>query len=173
VVVVPRFVLDELQHIADSTDLVRRNRGRRGLDILERLRKDEGVELEVLELADADGADVDARLIAAALRLDCPVVTNDYNLNRVAVLQGVRVLNVNELANAVRIAVLPGESLTVQVMQEGRETGQGVAHLDDGTMVVVEDGRRHIGQVVEITVTRVLQTAAGRMVFGQPQNGRR
>lgn len=163
--VVPRFVLNELQHIADSTDELRRNRGRRGLDVLNRLQKDTHIRLEILERDPDEIREVDAKLIYLAQELDCPIVTNDYNLNRVAELQGVQVLNINELANAVKAVVLPGESLRVRIIQEGRELGQGVGYLDDGTMVVVEDGRRYLNMMVNVVVTRVLQTAAGRMIF--------
>jgi uncharacterized protein YacL len=173
VMLVPRFVLDELQRIADSPDVLRRNRGRRGLDILNTLQKDSATRLEISAMDAPDVPEVDGKLVALARRLDCPILTNDYNLNRVAELQGVSVLNVNELANAVKVVVLPGEVLNVQIIQDGKEVGQGVAYLDDGTMVVVEEGRRLMGQSVDIVVTRVLQTVAGRMVFGHPQNGKR
>lgn len=169
--VVPRFVLHELQHIADSSDPLRRGRGRRGLDILDRLQKDGTAPLEIYESDGEAGGEVDAMLVSLARRLGCPIVTNDYNLNRVAGLQGVKVLNVNELANAVKSAVLPGQDLSLQIIQEGREIGQGVGYLEDGTMVVVENGRRAIGSSVMVTVSRVLQTAAGRMVFAQPKGG--
>lgn len=172
-IVVPRVVLDELQHIADSPDILRRNRGRRGLEVLNRLQKGEGAPLEISEMDVPEIRDVDGKLVRLAQELDCPIITNDYNLNRVAELQGVRVLNVNELANAVKVVVLPGETLRVHVIQEGKEAGQGVGYLDDGTMIVVEDGRRHMDSDVDIVVTRVLQTVAGRMIFGQLQNGRR
>lgn len=166
---VPRIVLAELQAIADSGDPLRRARGRRGLDILHRMRRDGHVAVEVIERDAPELADVDAKLVAIARELDCPVLTNDYNLNRVAELQGVRVLNVNELATAVRPIVLPGEELSVKVIQEGKETAQGVGYLEDGTMVVVEGGVRHIGQEIEVVVLRVLQTVAGRMIFAQPK----
>lgn len=164
--IVPRVVLDELQHIADSPDVLRRNRGRRGLDILNKMQKDEHILLEISEMDISEIREVDAKLIKLAQDMDCPILTNDYNLNRVAELQGVEVLNINELANAVKAVVLPGESLSVRVIQEGKELGQGVGYLDDGTMVVIEDGRRHINHTVDISVTRVLQTVAGRMIFG-------
>jgi uncharacterized protein YacL len=170
---VPHFVLDELQHIADSPDLLKRNRGRRGLEVLNRLQKEDGAPLEISEMDIPEIRDVDGKLVRLAQELDCPIITNDYNLNRVAELQGVRVLNINELANAVKAVVLPGEALKVHVIQEGKEAGQGVGYLDDGTMIVVEDGRRHMNAEVDIVVTRVLQTVAGRMIFGQLQNGRR
>lgn len=170
--VVPRFVLDELQHIADSADVLRRNRGRRGLDILNKMQKDEHIPLEISDLDAPEIREVDGKLVKLAQELGCPILTNDYNLNRVAELQGVQVLNINELANAVKPVVLPGESLHIHIIQEGKEHGQGVGYLDDGTMVVVEDGRRHMEATVPITVTRVLQTVAGRMIFGQLDNGR-
>lgn len=165
--VVPRFVLNELQHIADSPDVLRRNRGRRGLEILGRLQKDAETRVEISEM-DVEGVrEVDSKLVKLAREMGCAIMTNDYNLNSVAKLQGVKVLNVNELANAVKVVVLPGESLSVRIIQEGKEAGQGVGYLDDGTMVVVEDGRRYIDQDVEVLVTRVLQTVAGRMIFAQ------
>ena len=171
--IVPQFVLDELQHIADSADALRRNRGRRGLDVLNRMRKDERMPLEILARDVSEASEVDGKLVRLARDLNCPILTNDYNLNRVAELQGVQVLNINELANAVKVVVLPGETLRVQIIQEGKELGQGVGYLDDGTMIVIEDGRRHMGKTVELVVTRVLQTVAGRMIFGQIPNGHR
>ena len=167
--VVPRFVLDELRHIADSSDALRRNRGRRGLEVLGRLRKDSTVPLQVLDVGVDNGVEVDARLVELARGMKSSILTTDYNLNRVAEIQGVKVLNVNELANAVKSIVLPGESLRVDIVQEGKEAGQGVAYLDDGTMVVVENGRRYINSNHEVQVTRVLQTAAGRIIFAQPR----
>jgi len=172
-IIVPQFVLDELQHIADSPIALRRNRGRRGLDVLSKLQEDDGIQLEISEMDLASVPEVDGKLVALARRLDCPVLTNDYNLNRVAELQGVRVLNINELANAVKVVLLPGETLEMQIIQEGKEMDQGVGYLDDGTMVVVQGGKHLIGQSVEVEVTRVLQTVAGRMVFGQIQDRRR
>ena len=166
---VPRFVLDELRHIADSSDSLRRNRGRRGLEVLGRLRKDASVPLRVLDVGVENGEEVDARLVELARGMKSSILTTDYNLNRVAEIQGVQVLNVNELANAVKSIVLPGENLRVDIVQEGKEAGQGVAYLDDGTMVVVEGGRRYINASHEVTVTRVLQTNAGRIVFAQPK----
>lgn len=162
---VPRFVLEELQHIADSPDSLRRNRGRRGLEILNEMRSDPDIALEISYVSVSGTAEVDGKLVRLAQRLDCPIITNDYNLNRVAELQNVQVLNVNELANAVKAVVLPGESVHVRIIQEGKEAGQGVGYLDDGTMVVIEDGRRHINTSVDAVVTRVLQTVAGRMIF--------
>ncbi len=166
---VPRVVLLELQSIADSGDALRRARGRRGLDILHRLRKEALVPIEIIDRDIPDVAEVDSKLVGLARALGCPVLTNDYNLNRVAELQGVRVLNVNELATAVRPVVLPGEELAVKVIQAGKEVGQGVAYLEDGTMIVVEGGVRHIGEEVDVVVLRVLQTVAGRMIFAQPK----
>lgn len=167
---VPRFVLNELQHIADSPDVLRRNRGRRGLDILNRLQKESRVPVHIIDLDAEDVREVDDKLVMLAKKLRCSVLTNDYNLNRVAELQGVQVLNINELANAVRAIFLPGETMSVQVIQEGKELGQGVGYLDDGTMVVVEEGRRYIDRTVEVVVTKVLQTAAGRMIFARPED---
>ncbi|MBI2909187.1 MAG: PIN domain nuclease [Chloroflexi bacterium] len=167
--VVPRFVLDELRHIADSPDAMRRNRGRRGLDILNKLQKESNVPVHISD-ADFEGTpEVDAKLVMLAKSLRCPIVTGDFNLNRVAELQGVSVLNVNELANAVKPVVLPGEELSVRIIQEGKEAGQGVGFLDDGTMIVVEGGRRHLNNLITVMVTRVLQTAAGRMIFAYPK----
>ncbi|HLG72790.1 MAG TPA: PIN domain-containing protein [Chloroflexota bacterium] len=169
--VIPRFVLQELQHIADSSDALRRNRGRRGLDMLSRLQKESQVPISIRDI-EADGAsDVDGKLVIVAKKLQGPILTNDFNLNRVAELQGVKVLNINELANAVKPVVLPGEEMRVEIIQEGKEVGQGVGYLDDGTMIVVENGRRHMHSNVEIVVTRVLQTVAGRMIFAHPKNG--
>jgi len=164
---VPHFVLNELQHIADSSDALRRRRGRRGLEMLRRLQDDSVTPVRVVDV-DIEGVrEVDDKLVLLAKRLTCPIVTNDYNLNRVAQLQGVRVLNINELANAVKAMFLPGESLDIEIIQEGKEVGQGVGYLDDGTMVVVEDGKPYIGREVEVVVTKVLQTAAGRMLFAR------
>ncbi len=165
---VPRFVLNELQHVADSADTVRRNRGRRGLDVLNKLQKDDRVSVEITDTDFDDVREVDAKLIRLAKRLGCPILTNDFNLNRVAELQGVRILNVNELANAVKAVVLPGESLRVRIIQEGKELGQGVGYLPDGTMIVVENGRRYMNANLDVTVTRFLQTPQGRMIFAAP-----
>jgi uncharacterized protein YacL len=165
---VPRFILEELQYIADSSDALRRKRGRRGLDILSRLQQDSIVPVRVTDMDVEDVKDADGKLVQLAKTLNCPIITNDYNLNRVAQLQGVRVLNVNELANAVKTAVLHGETLRIRVIQEGTEPNQGVGYLDDGTMVVVEDGLRYINHSLDVVVTKVLQTAQGRMIFAQP-----
>jgi uncharacterized protein YacL len=167
--VVPRFVLDELQHIADSSDTLRRNRGRRGLEILNRMQKEPGTPVEIVEDTIPSESEVDAKLVALARARSGVILTNDFNLNRVAELQGVRVMNINSLANAVKPAVLPGEELRVRVIQEGKEAGQGVGFLDDGTMIVVEGGARHIDKDLDVAVTRVLQTVAGRMIFAQPR----
>ena len=167
--VVPRFVLDELQHIADSSDTLRRNRGRRGLEILSRMQKEPGTPVEIVEDTVPNESEVDAKLVALARARSGVILTNDFNLNRVAELQGVRVMNINSLANAVKPAVLPGEELRVRVIQEGKEAGQGVGFLDDGTMIVVEGGVRYIDKDLDVAVTRVLQTVAGRMIFAQPR----
>jgi uncharacterized protein YacL len=168
--VVPRFVLSELQHIADSADPLRRNRGRRGLEILNQLQKNAATPVEISDIDARDVPDVDSKLVKLARQTDTPVVTNDFNLNRVAELQGVRVLNINQLANALKPVVLPGEEMTVRVIQEGKEFNQGVAYLDDGTMIVVENGRRYLNRNADVIVTRVLQTVAGRMIFAQPKS---
>jgi uncharacterized protein YacL len=162
---IPRFVLNELQYIADSADSMRRQRGRRGMEVLSQLQKDATVPVNISDI-DVEGVrEVDDKLVVLARQMKAPIMTNDYNLNRVAELQGVPVLNINELANAVKSILLPGEPILVDIIQEGKETGQGVGYLDDGTMVVVEDGRDYINQQVTVTVTKVLQTAAGRMIF--------
>jgi uncharacterized protein YacL len=166
---IPRFVLNELQHIADSADALRRNRGRRGLDMLNRLKEDSVVPVRITDMDAPEAREVDDKLVMLAKKLDCPVVTNDYNLNRVAQLQGVPVLNINELANAVKSVLLPGETISVQVIQEGKEWGQGVGYLDDGTMIVIEEGRPYIGQTIPTLVKKVLQKTEGRLVFAQPQ----
>jgi uncharacterized protein YacL len=164
---IPRFVLNELQYVADSADSLRRQRGRRGMEVLSQLQKNDILPVKISDI-DVEGIrEVDEKLVVLARQLNCPILTNDYNLNQVAELQGVTVLNVNELANAVKSVFLPGETLTVNIIQEGREAGQGVAYLDDGTMIVVEDGRDKINSQVTVTVTKVLQTAAGRMIFSR------
>ena len=166
--IVPSFVLDELRHIADSADDLRRARGRRGLDMLRKMQEELGGALRVEDVGqDAADAEVDVRLLRLAMDLGGAVMTNDYNLNKVAGVAGVPVLNVNDLAGALRPAVLPGEEMTVRIVREGTEPGQGVAYLDDGTMVVVENGRRHVGETLDAEVTTVLQTSAGRMIFGK------
>jgi uncharacterized protein YacL len=164
---IPRFVLNELQFIADSSDNLRRQRGRRGIEVISQLQKDTSTPLRISDM-DVEGVrEVDDKLVVLARQLRCPILTNDYNLNRIAELQGVSILNVNELANAVKLVLLPGESMEVNVIQEGKESGQGVGYLDDGTMVVVEDGRNFLNKKIYVTVTKVLQTAAGRMIFGR------
>ncbi|MEO6579174.1 MAG: PIN domain-containing protein [Candidatus Limnocylindria bacterium] len=167
--VVTRFVLDELQRIADSPDAMRRNRGRRGLEMLSALQKDAVTSVEISESTYPEVEEVDAKLMAYARDHGSAILTNDYNLNRVADLQGIRVLNINELANAVKAVLHPGEEMTVRIIQEGKEAGQGVGYLDDGTMIVVEGGLRHMDTDLPITVTRVLQTVAGRMIFAHPR----
>ncbi len=172
--VVPQFVLHELQSIADSSDKLRRNRGRRGLDILNRLQKSPGIEVRIhdSELPELAGVkEVDQRLVILAKHLGGKVVTNDYNLNKIARLQGVEVINLNDLANAMKPIVLPGEALQVKLIKRGEEHGQGVGYLDDGTMVVAEQGFYHLGEMVKLTVTSVLQTSAGRMIFGKLEPG--
>lgn len=168
-VVIPSFVLEELQHIADSSDDLKRNRGRRGLDILNRIQKEKNVKVQIYEGDFDDIHEVDSKLIRLAKVINGKVVTNDFNLNKVCELQGVPVLNINDLANAVKPVVLPGEELTVQVIKDGKEQGQGVAYLDDGTMIVVEGGRDYIGHKIDVLVTSVLQTSAGRMIFAKPK----
>ncbi len=165
---VPRSVLAELQRIADSSDTLRRNRGRRGLDILNRMQRELHVVQIVEDVPRSDG-EVDGQLVALAKDLRGWIVTNDFNLNKVAELQGIRVLNINELSQALRPIVLPGEELSVHVIKDGKEAGQGVGYLDDGTMVVVEGGRKFIGETFDVVVTSVLQTVAGRMIFGRPK----
>ena len=164
---IPRFVLNELQYVADSPDGLRRQRGRRGMEVLANLQKDPNVMVRISDI-DVDGVrEVDSKLVVLARQLKCPVLTNDYNLNKVAELQGVTVLNINELANAVKSVVLPGEVLHLNVIQEGKERDQGVGYMEDGTMVVVENGRQVIGEYTNVSVTKVLQTAAGRMIFAR------
>ena len=167
--VVPRFILGELQHFADSSESTKRERGRRGLEMLQKMQKEATVHIELLDV-DPAGAGADGKLVTLARDLKVPIMTNDYGLNRVAELQGITVLNVNDLAKAVRPVVLPSDELTVRVIQEGKEPGQGVAYLEDGTMVVVENGVRHLGNgEITVTVMRVLQTVGGRMIFSQPK----
>lgn len=167
--VIPSFVLEELRHIADSQDVLRRNRGRRGLDVLARIQQELAVPVQVEERDLGSNLDVDSKLVKLARTLNARIVTNDYNLNKVAGLQGVPVLNVNELALAVRPVLLPGEEMTVHIIKDGKEPGQGVAYLEDGTMVVIDGGKRHIGEDLEVTVTRDLQTVGGRMIFARPK----
>jgi uncharacterized protein YacL len=167
---IPRFVLNELQYIADSADNLRRQRGRRGMEVLSQLQKEPLIPVRMSDI-DVEGVrEVDDKLIILARQLRCPILTNDYNLNRIAELQGVSILNVNELANAVKSVLLPGEALIVRVIQEGKEINQGVGYMDDGTMVVIENGRSYMNQEVAVTVTKVLQTTAGRMIFARPED---
>jgi uncharacterized protein YacL len=168
ILTVPRFVLNELQYIADSPDALRRNRGRRGLEMLDRLQNSDEMEIVFIDEDPQDAQQVDDKLISLAMAKGASIVTNDYNLNRVARLQGVKILNVNELANAVKAVFLPGEEIPLKIIQEGKEVGQGVGYLEDGTMVVVENGRRYINQDVLVQVTKVLQTNAGRLIFAVP-----
>jgi len=167
--IVPRFVLNELQYVSDSADSMRRQRGRRGMDVLTELQHDENTNVIISDI-DVEGVrEVDDRLVVLARQMRCPILTNDYNLNRIAELQGVRVLNINDLANAVKVILLPGESFDIRVIQEGKEFNQGVGYLDDGTMVVVENGQRYLNKDVSVTVTKILQTSAGRMIFAKPE----
>lgn len=170
VFLVPQFILQELQHIADSPDSLKRARGRRGLDILHRVQKMAHITVRITDEDFPKIKEVDSKLVALARVHDAKVITNDFNLNKVAELQGVTVLNINELANALKPVVLPGEALKVFVIKEGKEYNQGVAYLDDGTMVVVENGRKLIGKNAEVSVTSVLQTTAGRMIFSKPRD---
>ncbi len=173
--IMPRFVLAELQSIADSSDKLRRARGRRGLDILNRLRNNDEIDLQVYEreFPEMENEPVDSKLLILAKHLDGKVVTGDFNLNKVAKLQNVHVINLNDIANSIKPVFLPGEAITVKIVKAGEESGQGIGYLEDGTMVVIEDGRGHIGDDVSITVTSMLQTSAGRMVFGRLQDSRR
>lgn len=163
--VVPQFILNELQHIADSSDSLKRARGRRGLDILNKIQKMSDIDVRIVDEDFPNVKEVDAKLVVLAKQRGARIITNDLNLNKVAELQGVRVLNINELCNALRPVVLPGETIRVYILKEGKEAGQGVAYLDDGTMIVVDNARRYIGRTVDVIVTSVLQTTAGRMIF--------
>jgi uncharacterized protein YacL len=167
IIVIPQFVLRELQLVADSSDSMKRNRGRRGLDILQRIQKMAHLTVEIVEEDFPNVREVDMKLIELAKIHDCKIVTNDFNLNKVAQLHGVEVLNINELANALKPIVLPGETMRVFILKEGKEYNQGVAYLDDGTMVVVDNAKRMISKTIEIAVTSVLQTTAGKMIFGK------
>jgi uncharacterized protein YacL len=171
----PRFVLNELQYIADSPDGLRRQRGRRGMEVLAELQKQPNILVRISDINAEGVREVDDKLVVLARQLKCPILTNDYNLNRVAELQGVTILNINELANAVKSVVLPSERMTLNIFQEGKEYGQGVGYMDDGTMVVVENGHDYIGEYKEVVVTKVLQTAAGRMIFArvEEENGKK
>ena len=173
-IVIPEFVLVELQHIADSSDALKRNRGRRGLDILNKIQEEYGIEIynTTAEKALDEIPEVDIKLLKLAQIMNGKVVTNDFNLNKVAAIKGVEVLNINELANTVKPVVLPGEEMILSLVKEGKEYNQAVAYLDDGTMIVVEDGKRFIGQTIKVIVTSVLQTSAGRMIFAKPAGNR-
>lgn len=168
--VIPNFVLDELRHISDSSDALKRNRGRRGLDILNKIQKELSIETQIVDDDFPKIAEVDAKLLKLAQKMEGKVITNDYNLNKVAEFQGVPVLNINELSNAIKPVVLPGEEMTIDIVKDGKESSQGVAYLEDGTMIVVEGGRKYIGQTTGVIVTSVLQTAAGRMIFAKPKD---
>nr|WP_223155180.1 PIN/TRAM domain-containing protein [Alkalibacillus aidingensis] len=168
-IIIPHFVLEELQHIADSSDVLKRNRGRRGLDILNRLQKEVPVDVQIYEGDFEDIHEVDSKLVKLTKLLDGVLVTNDFNLNKVSEFQNVTVLNINDLANAVKPVVLPGEEMNVHVIKAGKEDKQGVAYLDDGTMIVVEEGKNYIGDAIDVIVTSVLQTSAGRMIFAKPK----
>ncbi len=170
--VVPLFVLNELQIISDSADAMKRNRGRRGLDILKEMQDAKMVTIEIVEDDYDDLQEVDSKLMRLALEKQWKLMTNDFNLNKVARVQGIKVLNLNELANVLKPVLIAGEWIRVQVMKEGKEVQQGVAYLDDGTMIVVEDGRPYVGQEVEVMVTSILQTSAGRMIFARVDGGK-
>ncbi|SEH27573.1 PIN/TRAM domain-containing protein [Selenomonas sp. KH1T6] len=168
---IPVFVLEELQHIADSADQLKRVRGRRGLDILAKIRgESKKLKVEVTNVDYDDITEVDSKLVRLGQEVGGKIITNDFNLNKVAQLRGVEVLNINELSNAVKPVVIPGETMVVSIVKSGKEQGQGVAYLDDGTMIVVENGQRHIGETLEVEVTSALQTAAGRMIFAKPKH---
>jgi uncharacterized protein YacL len=165
--IIPQFVLNELQHIADSSDSIKRTRGKRGLEVLHHLQKQAGVDIRIMDRDYPAIKEVDSKLIELAKEVRGKIITNDSNLNKVAELQGIEVLNINELANSLKPVVLPGEEINVKILKEGKEMGQGVAYLDDGTMIVVDNGRRQMGKTVDVTVTSVLQTPAGRMIFAR------
>lgn len=163
--VVPTFVIEELQHIADSSDHLRRNKGRRGLELLSKMQKHPQIKIDIIEADICEERDVDAKLVKLCKRMQASIITNDFNLNKVSELQGIKVLNINELANAVKMMVYPGENMHISIIKEGKEPGQGVGYLEDGTMVVVEDAQADIGRELDVVVTSVFQTAAGRMIF--------
>ena len=168
-ILIPVFVLEELQYIADSSDSLRRVRGRRGLDVLQSIREDESLEVEVMNVDFEDIHGVDSKLVRLAQKVKGKIITNDYNLNKVAQLRGVEVLNINDLSNAVKPVVIPGETMKVQVVRDGKEPGQGVAYLEDGTMIVIENGHRYLSRTISVEVTSALQTSAGRMIFAKPR----
>jgi len=165
--IIPRFVLSELQHIADSSDSLKRNRGRRGLDVLNKMTKIKKNKVKIIGRDYNDPKEVDAKIIKLAKEIKAKIITNDYNLNKVAQLESISVLNINDLSNALKAVILPGEEMNTQIIKEGKEPDQGIAYLDDGTMIVVEDGHKYIGRKVNILVTSILQTPAGRMIFGR------
>ena len=167
---IPVFVLEELQHIADSADALKRVRGRRGLDILQKIRQESRMKVKITEVDFEDIPEVDSKLVQLAQQVGGKIITNDFNLNKVAQLRGVEVLNINALSNAVKPVVIPGENMQVSIVKSGKEAGQGVAYLEDGTMIVVENGNRYMGENIEVEVTSALQTAAGRMIFAKPKN---
>lgn len=169
-ILIPVFVLEELQYIADSSDSLRRVRGRRGLDVLQKIREDDTLEVEVMNVDFDDIHGVDSKLVRLAQKVNGKIITNDYNLNKVAQLRGVEVLNINDLSNAVKPVVIPGETMKVQVVRDGKEPGQGVAYLDDGTMIVIENGHRYLSRTISVEVTSALQTSAGRMIFAKPRS---
>ena len=171
-IIIPNFILEELRHIADSSDSLKRNRGRRGLDILNEIQKQSIVSVEIMDFNVKDFLEVDSKLLKMAQKIDGFIVTNDYNLNKVAEFQGVNVLNINELSNAIKPVVLPGEEMSLIVVKEGKEPGQGVGYLNDGTMIIVEGGAKYIGEEIGVVVTSALQTSAGRMIFAKVKNGR-
>jgi uncharacterized protein YacL len=171
VLIVPKFVLDELQQIADSSDSVKRSRGRRGLDVLNRLKKDKGTLLRITDQDFPETTEVDSKLVKLGKALDAKILTNDFNLHKVAQIQGVTVLNINLLANSLKPVVLPGEKMKIVVIKEGKDPGQGIGYLDDGTMVVVDSGKKYVGDEIFVTVTSVLQTPAGRMIFAKYAHG--
>ena len=169
-ILIPVFVLEELQYIADSSESLRRIRGRRGLDMLKQIQENKLMEVEIMNIDFEDIHGVDSKLVHLAQKVNGKIITNDYNLNKVAQLRGVEVLNINDLSNAVKPVVIPGETMKVQVVRDGKEPGQGVAFLDDGTMIVIENGHRYVSRTISIEVTSALQTSAGRMIFAKPRS---
>jgi uncharacterized protein YacL len=167
--IIPQFVLNELQHIADSSDSIKRTRGKRGLEVLHHIQKQASIDVQIVDNDYPSIKEVDSKLIELAKEVRGKIITNDSNLNKVAELQGIEVLNINELANSIKPVVLPGEEINVKILKEGKEMGQGVAYLDDGTMIVVDNGRKQMGKMVDVIVTSVLQTPAGRMIFARPK----
>ncbi len=167
--IIPQFILNELQHIADSSDSIKRTRGKRGLEVLHHIQKQATVDVRIMDRDYPAVKEVDSKLIELAKEIRGKIITNDSNLNKVAELQGIEVLNINELANSIKPVVLPGEEINVKILKEGKEMGQGVAYLDDGTMIVVDNGRKQMGKTIDVVVTSVLQTPAGRMIFARPK----